>query len=339
MSGPRKFVSLGMFIIDEFAFLDHVGNPTSRTLEPQIGGGGTYANIGARVWLPPSETGMIVDRGVDFPPEMDAALREYGEDMWLFRDQSPAGTTRALNRYQGDHRGFQYLTPRLRITPRDLLGTSLSHPATIHFICSPTRAAVIMSQVAEVEGWSPISVYEPIPDRCVPEELPALRDVLPFISVLSPNAEEALGLLADLSPVSKSSIERACKSFLDLGVGPAGTGTVIIRSGSLGAYAASREKPGMWIEAYWSTEERVVDVTGAGNSFLGGLAAGLVLTNGDVFEAARYGTISASYIVEQLSLPKITRASSDVRNEEWNGDSPWGRLQELKARSTQATEG
>jgi sugar/nucleoside kinase (ribokinase family) len=78
----------------------------------------------------------------------------------------------------------------------------------------------------------------------------------------SPNAEEALGLLADLSPVSKSSIERACKSFLDLGVGPTGTGTVIIRSGSLGAYVASREKPGMWIEAYWSTEERVVDVTG-----------------------------------------------------------------------------
>lgn len=145
--------------------------------------------------LPPSETGMIIDRGVDFPPEMEAALRAYGEDMWLFRDQSPAGTTRALNRYQGDHRGcatyflacffapsrhfiayrvslrllfwprksFQYLTPRVRITPRDFLGTSLSHPATLHFVCSPKRAAVIMAQVANVEGWSPISVYEPIP--------------------------------------------------------------------------------------------------------------------------------------------------------------------------------
>lgn len=55
--------------------------------------------------LPPSETGMIVDKGVDFPPEIDAALKAYGEDMWLFRDQSPAGTTRALNRYKGDHRG------------------------------------------------------------------------------------------------------------------------------------------------------------------------------------------------------------------------------------------
>jgi len=157
--------------------------------------------------------------------------------------------------------------------------------------------------------------------------------------VLSPNAEEAMSLLADPSPVSKSAIERACNSFLDFGVGPAGTGTVIIRSGYLGAYVASREKPGRWIAAYWTTGERVVDVTGAGNTFLGGLAAGLALTNGDVFEAALYGTISASYTVEQLGLPQITRASSDVKSEEWNGDSPWGRLQELKARGTQATEG
>ncbi|KAH9007091.1 Ribokinase-like protein [Lactarius hatsudake] len=318
MSGSRKFVSLGMFIIDEFAFLDHAGNPTGRALDPQegIGGGGTYANIGARLWLPPSETGMIVDKGVDFPPEIDAALKAYGEDMWLFRDQSPAGTTRALNRYKGDHRGFQYLTPRLRINPRDLIGTSLSRPATLHFICSPTRAAVIMSQVAQVEDWSPISVYEPIPDRCIPEELPALRDVLPLISVLSPNAEEALSLLADPSPISA--------------VGPSGTGSVVIRSGSLGVYIASRSQSGTWIDAYWRTEERVVDVTGAGNSFLGGLAAGLVLTNGDVFEAALYGTVSA------LGLPKITRASGDVRNEEWNGDSPWVRLHELKARGIRA---
>ncbi len=37
MSGSRKFVSLGMFIIDEFAFLDHAGNPTGRALDPQEG--------------------------------------------------------------------------------------------------------------------------------------------------------------------------------------------------------------------------------------------------------------------------------------------------------------
>lgn len=48
--------------------------------------------------------------------------------------------------------------------------------------------------------------------------------------------------------------------------------------------------------------------------------------------AAFHATVSSSYTVEQFGLPQITRPSSDVRSEEWNGDSPWARLQELKAR-------
>lgn len=60
---------------------------------------------------------------------------------------------------------FQYLTPRIRITPCDLADTPLFRPMTLHFVCSPTRAAVIMSQVAQVESWSPLTVYEPIPVR------------------------------------------------------------------------------------------------------------------------------------------------------------------------------
>lgn len=48
--------------------------------------------------------------------------------------------------------------------------------------------------------------------------------------------------------------------------------------------------------------------------------------------AALFATVSASYTIEQLGLPRITRPSSDVLNEEWNGDSPWRRLQELTAR-------
>jgi len=275
---------------------------------------------------------MIVDKGVDFPQEIDAALKTYGESMWFFRQEPGVTTTRALNTYIGDHRDFQYLTPRRRITPCDLTDTPLFRPTTLHFICSPARAAVIMSQVAQVDGWSPVSIYEPIPDRCIPEELPALRDVLPLLSVLSPNAEEALNLLSFSLPPTKSSIEQACKAFLGLGIGPGGTGWVIIRSGSMGAYVASRSQPGAWIDAYWRNDERVVDVTGAGNSFLGGLAAGLVLTNGDIPEAAFHATVSASYTIEQYGLPQLTGPSSDVRNEKWNGDSPWGRLRELRAR-------
>ena len=78
----------------------------------------------------------------------------------------------------------------------------------------------------------------------------------------SPNAEEALGLLSLPLPPTKSSIEQACKTFLDFGVGLGGAGWVIIRSGELGAFIACRSQPGRWIDPYWTIDERVVDVTG-----------------------------------------------------------------------------
>lgn len=55
--------------------------------------------------LPPNKIGMIIDKGHDFPDEIQTALEHYGPDMWLFRANPDALTTRAVNIYQGDHRG------------------------------------------------------------------------------------------------------------------------------------------------------------------------------------------------------------------------------------------
>jgi hypothetical protein len=71
----------------------------------------------------------------------------------------------------------------------------------------------------------------------------------------------------------------------------------------------------------------VTDIKGAGNSFLGGLAAGLSLTIGNIHEgtvlvaimtsvwilslrhitsiAVLYTTVSASFVIEQAGLPSI----------------------------------
>ncbi|KAI0637860.1 Ribokinase-like protein [Trametes polyzona] len=328
----RDFVSLGMFIIDEFSFADENGKPTGKTLPPQVRG--TYATIGARIWLSPSRIGMIIDRGNDFLADIQNTLDAYGKDIWLYRDNPTRGTTRALNAYRGELRGFEYITPRIQITPKDLQGTKLARAKIIHFICSPTRAGEIISQVKKERDWRPITVYEPIPDRCVPEELPALQAVLPDISVLSPNAEEALSLLSMPTPPTKELVEQACRRFLDMGVGPDGTGSVIIRSGAMGACVARRDQPISWVDAYWSGPggaARVVDVTGAGNSFLGGLAAGLVLTNGDVYEATLYASVSASFTIEQEGIPRLTHEDGG-QVERWNGDAPERRLKELQER-------
>jgi len=124
---------------------------------------------------------MIVDRGHDFPSSIQQKLDSFGGDMWLFRDDNQRATTRALNSYKGENRGFEYLTPRIRLTPRDLTSTKLERPRMLHFICSPSRALNIVS---EIEGWSPTTIYEPIPYSCVPDKLPVLLKVLPSISIL-----------------------------------------------------------------------------------------------------------------------------------------------------------
>ncbi|KAF6762757.1 Ribokinase-like protein [Ephemerocybe angulata] len=325
------FVTLGMFIIDEFTFADEDGIPTGKDVSPQESGGGTYAAIGSRIWLPAEQNAMVVDKGKDFPEEIEKQLLGYGRAMWAFRQQPASGTTRALNSYLGEHRNFEYLTPRIRITPKDLPSVGISKPATLHFICSPARASEIVSEVEQVEGWSPTMIYEPIPDRCIPEELQALRRVLHAISILSPNAEEALSMLSMPLPPSKAAIEQAADTFLGFGVGPEDTGSVVIRSGGLGAYVKSRSRVGEWVEAYWSEkdERKIVDVTGAGNSFLGGLAAGLLLSKGDVLEAAYYASVSASFVIEQQGLPTLLEKDGGAS---WNGDSPQRRVDELRSR-------
>lgn len=52
--------------------------------------------------------------------------------------------------------------------------------------------------------------------------------------------------------------------------------------------------------------------------------------------AAMYGSVSASYIIEQQGLPNLTRQYSENGGvtELWNGDSPTRRLGELERKIT-----
>lgn len=61
---------------------------------------------------------------------------------------------------------FEYLTPRIRITPFDLESTPLAAPNYLHFICSPERASSILVEIDQISHrtpWKPICIYEPIP--------------------------------------------------------------------------------------------------------------------------------------------------------------------------------
>lgn len=57
---------------------------------------------------------------------------------------------------------------------------------------------------------------------------------------------------------------------------------VVVRAGERGAFTLSPQWTG-WVPAFWRAgeEKHIVDVTGGGNAFLGGLIAGLFLSQGD----------------------------------------------------------
>lgn len=84
-----------------------------------------------------------------------------------------------------------------------------------------------------------------------------------------------------------------------------------------------------WIPAYHQDSSRVVDPTGGGNTFLGGLGAGLA--RGECLEdAAAWGAVAASFAIEQVGVPQ--RSVDDEGKELWNREEVHKRLEELKAR-------
>lgn len=370
---PVRLSTMGMFIIDTFHFIDpstgaDLGN---KGLLDQIGGGGCYFAIGARVFLPPSSIQMMIDRGSDWRPSDQAVLDKFDlpsrRSMWHYRTR-PDGTTRAVNIYRGEQRGFDYLSPKIRLEPKDLIASSPAQPARlpewIHLICSPERALETVSQIDQIVGedrkeW-PKLVYEPIPDSCVFENLQDCLKVLPRLAVFSPNHEEAAALLG-LTQEWERLIERGeseedivdfiamelAGGFADHLDGKGGP-IICIRSGKWGSVAGTGELGFHHIPAWHtstsdrrgrvdSSSERIKDVTGAGNAFLGGFSAYLVQTEGDntiepdfrIREAAMHGAVSASLVIEQLGLPKL-----EVRNgqEFWNGLTAEERLIDIRDR-------
>lgn len=84
-----------------------------------------------------------------------------------------------------------------------------------------------------------------------------------------------------------------------------------------------------WIPAYHQDASKVVDPTGGGNTFLGGFAVALARDE-DVETAAAWGTVAASFAIEQVGPPVLGK--SDGGEETWNGESPTARLIEFQKR-------
>ncbi|KXL42882.1 hypothetical protein M433DRAFT_6041 [Acidomyces richmondensis BFW] len=333
-----EFVTLGMFIID-----DIYPPPSSPNQQPQtnvIGGAGTYSAIGARLFSPPpwsKSVGWIVDAGTDFPSELRSVIASWDTGVLMRNRDAP--TTRGWNGYgEHDHRAFKYLTEKKRLTAEDLT-PNLLRARSIHLICSPTRCIEmvqrIMDRRREAFGPNepkPTIIWEPVPDLCIPSELDNTLQALAHVDVVSPNHEELLSLFSSaVTEVQESAIEKYASRLLAAGCRyPNSRFAVVVRCGSRGCYVATT-RVSKRLPAYHSDPAKVIDPTGGGNGFLGGFAVGLLRTGGDVVEAARMGSVAASFCIEQVGVPEL----NDQRDgqERWNGENVFTRMAHFKKRT------
>lgn len=176
-----------------------------------------------------------------------------------------------------------------------------------------------------------------MPDLCLKAEFDNCLQALKKVDVISPNNAELGGFFDmntdDLSHVNYHLIEQLCSEMLEHGIGTRGEGGIVVRCGKDGCVCMRRGLK-KWLPAYHEAANRVVDPTGGGNGFLGGLAVGLIRGGApsaieNLEEAAIWASVAASFAIEQVGMPQLVYTTD---GETWNGVSVEDRLSAFKAR-------
>lgn len=282
-----SYVSIGNIIIDDIVLPDGV------THMGVLGGGGTHAIAGMRIWS--DEIGFVAAVGHNFPPECRKDLEAYDIDLSGIIERQDYQIARAWQIFEWDERrieifrtefdDFIRMTPLLKEIPANywqakgfhLLSDSRKGPAEVVNAIQQRNTSVVL--------------WEPPPLIVTTEGRDMAREILPLVDIFSPNLREATALC------ETSDVE----SILEILTGW-GAKVVALRMGIRGSVARQRGGPTVRVPI---VPTEVVDVTGAGNAYCGGFLVGYVET-GDIGMATMYGAVSASFAIEQFGIPRIT---------------------------------
>jgi ribokinase len=132
------------------------------------------------------------------------------------------------------------------------------------------------------------------------------RGILSLTDILVPNEHEFEALTGHRPGRSAAATHRAARSL--------GVATVIVTLGSSGCLVSA---PGGW-ERVRAHKVRAVDTTGAGDAFVGGLAAGLIRFGGRTREAAQFANATAGLSVTKPgtapSMPRLREIEALLGN-------------------------
>lgn len=264
--------------------IDDVVLPDGSTTMASCGGDATYAALGAALWN--RSVGVVAPAGDDFPQEHLRAMATRGLDLAGIR-RRPGPAIRYWVIYEHDGRrtwvlrsaqsSFRGTAPGVEDVP-----TPFRQAPAFHLAAMPLTQVELL--VPAIRAWMPnaiitLDTYE--------EEVAGFQDrfraILPMVTVFLPSREEVASWFGRDEP------RWAIGELASLG-----QQATIIKMGPEGSLVHDGSTDRTWQVGI--APGAVVDVTGAGDAFCGGVIAGLAAGE-PLVAAARYGAAAASLAI------------------------------------------
>lgn len=284
MSDIPELLIVGQATIDDI-YREGEGAVSLRT----PGGDSIYATLGATVW--PIEVAVITCIGHDYPTDkLRHATCAPDRTDWS-----------GLSTYEGPSihdEAFYYRDGRRTYTFDD--------PSLLDSLSPGPEDVPARMQAARYVHVAPENI-----DRQL-ELMQFFRQRSAIVSLdveshFFQSKEAVLSEILALDPIFMPSLEHVQKLAGTSGTSPqalwpwvaqSGVSLAVVKCGAAGALIYDVKKREVWPVTVVRHLD-IVDVTGAGDAFCGGFMAGLILAQ-DPVEAAAYGAVSASFVVESL---------------------------------------
>lgn len=288
-------VMYGRIIIDTLRL------PSGQIVKDLLGGGGPQAAFGARLWNP--SVGLLIRSGTDMGAGPRQTLQNIGVDLagWVEYPDLPTPKSFLID-YDSNEKMIDDIDETARRKRfQDRFGElhartipipeTYAEPRMIH-VLTDYAVEPMMDVMLNLKGPDSYFSLEPMFDHHHWINRGDLLDLTGRSDIVTPDWESACGISGKDSP------KEVLKHWTRLGAK-----IVAVRDGARGSYVWDGFADQMWHIPI--VEVDLVDPTGCGNSYGGGLCAGWGKYQ-DVRLAACCGTVSASFMATRIGVPAVT---------------------------------
>ena len=281
---------MGLLVVGTLAF-DDVETPFGK-VERALGGSATYFSYAASFFTDVMLVGSVGD---DFPPEHIELLKARNIDCDGVKVLKGQKTFHWSGKYEGDMNEAETLETKLNVleTFDPVLPEAFR---STPFVFLANIAPALQLKVLDQLGDTKLVVMDSM-NLWINIALDDLKATLARVDGVVINETEARMLTGD------SNLIRAGRKLREMG-----PKIVFIKKGEYGSYVVCDEG-GFAMPAY--PADLVKDPTGAGDSFAGGVMGYLASTGdldlGNLKKAMVYGTLVASFNIEDFSLERFKR--------------------------------